>query len=326
MPHSLTEPLVSVVIPCHNAALWIRETLESVRAQDLNGMEVIVVDDGSSDDSAQIVSSEFPWVSLICTDNRGASAARDTGVASSRGRFLQFLDADDLLPPHKLALQIYVLEHTAADVAYGDWQYLVKQPDGGFAAGAPVAREIEGDADVALFTDCWYPIHAYLFRRAIVERVGGFHPELPIIQDARFALDCALHGGQFVYCSGFVTQYRIHSELQNSKRDPVAFNRDVFRNAVDVEQWWRGEGPLTAARERALLHTYQYVARSTYRRDWPTFEAAWRALETIRPGFCPTTPKTLGWVSRVVGYRNAEEIAYQYRSIKRLFLLRPQST
>jgi glycosyltransferase involved in cell wall biosynthesis len=319
------QPLVSVILPCYNAERWIRETLETVWAQKVERLEAIVVDDGSTDRSAAIVEHECGPAILIRTTNGGASRARNIGLSAARGRFVQFLDADDPLPPSKLATQIEALERTGADVAYCDWQYLSLQPDGRFEPGDVIAREIDGDADVALFSDCWYPIHAYLFRRTVVDRVGGFNEALPIIQDARFALDCALRGGRFVYCPGIVTQYRMHSSTQNSRRHPDAFNRDVFRNARDVEQWWRENGGLNEAREEALVTSYQYVARSMYRRDDAAFDAAWRALEMIRPGFCPTAPRALGLVSRVVGYRQAEEVAYRYRQVKRFLAFGKQS-
>jgi glycosyltransferase involved in cell wall biosynthesis len=317
-PLDTGRPLVSVVVPCYNAALWIRETLDTAYAQRVDGLEVVVVDDGSTDESARIVEAEYPSATLIRTRNQGASRARNAALEIAGGRFVQFLDADDPLPASKLQVQIDALERTGADVAYCDWQHLLRRGDGTFRPEPVVAREIHGATDVALFTDCWYPIHAYLFRREIVDRVGGFNPALPVIQDARFALDCALRGARFVYCPGIVAQYRMHSSLQNSKRDPDLFNRDIFHNTLEVEAWWRAHGGLTEEREAALLLAYQYITRSTYRRDRVMFESALKALENIRPRFRPTRPRALGWLSRLVGYRNAEEVAYRYRRVKRL--------
>ena len=317
MVPSASNAAVSVIVPCYNAEPYIRETLQSIAGQaHTAAVEVIVVDDGSTDRSADIVATEFPWVRLIRTANHGASGARNTALSVAAGAFVQFIDADDLLPPNKLAIQIDALTASGADVAYGDWQYLEKQPDGSFRDGALVARELPADAEVALFTDVWFPLNAYLFRRHIVDAVGGFNLALPIIQDARFALDCALRGARFVRCTGFVAPYRIHSSQQNSKRDPIAFTRDIFTNAVEVEAWWHRHGGLTTTREEALLKVLQHVARASHRKDPETFAAVWQVLQRLRPGFCPSEPRSLKWLSHVVGYPNAEDVAYYYRRVK----------
>ena len=114
--------LVSVIIPMFNAERWIVETLASVEAQTYPRelIEVIVVDDGSTDASAEIVAREFPRASLLRTANGGASRARNAGTAVARGVFLQYLDADDLLVRDKLVRQAQALENTGAEVAYGD--------------------------------------------------------------------------------------------------------------------------------------------------------------------------------------------------------------
>lgn len=104
---------VSVVIPCYNGAAYLRETLESALAQTHAPLEVIVVDDGSTDDSAAIAESFGPPVRVIRQENRGESAARNVGVRASRGDWIAFLDADDLWDPCKLEAQ---LAHTDREV------------------------------------------------------------------------------------------------------------------------------------------------------------------------------------------------------------------
>jgi len=100
-------PLVSIITPIYNAAPWLRETLDSVRAQTLTDWEQIMVDDGSSDDSVAIAEAaalQDPRFRLIRTlRNMGPSAARNLAIEAARGRFIAFLDADDLWLPEKLA-------------------------------------------------------------------------------------------------------------------------------------------------------------------------------------------------------------------------------
>ena len=126
--------LISVIVPMFNAERWIAETLTSVETQTYprNLLEIIVVDDGSTDTSADIVARQFPSAHLIRTRNGGPSRARNAGTQAAHGTFLQYLDADDLLVRDKLMRQVQAIENTGADVAYGDWQGLVHQSDDTF--------------------------------------------------------------------------------------------------------------------------------------------------------------------------------------------------
>jgi FkbM family methyltransferase len=308
---------VSVIIPCFNARRWIRDALWSVQEQRLDDVEIIVVDDGSTDGSPDVVTHQFPDVRLLRGDHRGPSAARNLGTRHSTGAFIQYLDADDLLGSGKLDAQLRALADSGADIAYGDWTELRASPSGGFVSGRTVARRIEGDPEVALFTDFWSPPAAYLFRRGIVELVGVWRPELPVIQDARFVLDCALRGGRFVYCPGEAARYRVHTCGSVSTRDPREFTRDCLRNALSVEQWWTEHGGVSRTRKAALVKVYGQVARSSFDADQPTFESACAALERLEPGYVPRAPRSLRMLARVVGYPRAEAIAARYRRAKR---------
>jgi GT2 family glycosyltransferase len=308
---------VSVIIPCFNGRSWIRETLESVLEQGFRHIEIIVIDDGSTDGSGQLVAQAFPAIRLIRTENGGASRARNVGTQLARGEFIQYLDADDLLAPGKLKTQLNALASSSADIAYGDWRELRMGPDGTFAAGRLVSRRIEGDPQIALLTDFWCPPAAYLFRRAIVDRAGGWDELQYVIEDVRFVLECALQGATFVHTSGVAAFYRMHDSASLSSQDPVAFTRGCLRNADSIEQWWRQCRGLSPARLRALLRAYGHVARASFGSDAPTFEAAVAALERLQPGYVPAGPWPLAVTSRLVGYRSAEALASRYRRVKR---------
>jgi glycosyltransferase involved in cell wall biosynthesis len=103
------EPLVSVVVPAYNAARTLRAAVESILLQTVGDLEVIVVDDGSEDDTAEVARAiDDPRVRVISQANAGASAARNAGICRARGQYVAFLDADDLWLPHKLACQLAV--------------------------------------------------------------------------------------------------------------------------------------------------------------------------------------------------------------------------
>ena len=305
---------VSVIVPCNNAAAWIRETLTSVRSAGPGVMETIVVDDGSADESAAIVARDFPEMRLVRTSNRGASAARNLGTSLASGRYLQYLDADDLLRPEKIARQRALLDATGADVAYGQWRRL-----SGAELGPVISRRLPEESaavEVALFLDFWAPPAAYLFRRALVERLPGWNERLPVIQDARFALDCALYGGRFVYLPEVVAHYREHGDGSLSRRNPKAFYRDIYRNGLEIEAWWREHGGLTPERREALVRCIAYTARQAAVHDRSDFAEIAAELDRLRPGFVPDRPRHLRLASRLFGYQRAETMAHWYRRLR----------
>jgi glycosyltransferase involved in cell wall biosynthesis len=309
---------ISVIIPCFNAESWVEETLKSVLHQEISNIEIIVIDDGSTDRSAQIIREKFPFVNLVRTNNQGPSKARNLGTRLSKGDFIQYLDADDLLAPEKLKVQLEVLRKSGADIAYGDWQKLVKTSTGEYAKGGKIEKQLQ-DPEIDLFTDFWCPPAVYLFRRSIVEKVGGWKENLPIIQDARFVLDCALHGGKFVYCPGIAAYYRIHCADSVSRRDPIAFNRDCLQNAIEIEGGWESHGGIDAERKGALLKVYGYVARSSFEKDESTFESAYYHFRLLDPTYIPEGSTGFKTISKFVGYRRAEAVASHYRWVKSIF-------
>lgn len=303
-----------MIIPCFNARTWICEAVSSVLDQRMERMEILVIDDGSTDGSADLVEMQFPSVRVIRSEHRGVSHARNLGTRLSGGAWIQYLDADDLLAPDKLKRQVAALESSGADVAYGDFQEFVRAADE-VPAGKVISPRLS-DPAISLFTGAWFPPAAYLFRRAIVDRAGGWKEELKIIQDARFAWDCAFYGGQFVRVEGLAAYYRKTGENSLSRRDSAAFIRECFANARSVEALWQAHDRLAAEHRQALLHAYFYAARASYAKDNETFNAAAAALARLQPGFLPPGPAGLRQLSRWIGYRNAEGAALRYRWIK----------
>ena len=176
-------PGVSVVIPARDAARWIAATLDAVAAQTHQGWEVVVVDDGSSDETAAIVTRRAAGdsrIRLVPGPGRGVSAARNVGLGEARGPLLLFLDADDLVRPRHLELLAAALDREPAAVAaHCGWARLT--PRGALTDEVQGARA--GDLYPEFAHHCLFPIHACLARADAVREVGGFDESLVTCED-----------------------------------------------------------------------------------------------------------------------------------------------
>ncbi len=120
-------PLVSVIVPVYNGERYLTKTIQSVLTQDYQPIEIIVVDDGSTDRTAEIVRAQ-PNIHYIYQNNRGVSAARNTGIAAAQGEFLAFLDADDMWVPQKLSVQVsYLTQHPDVGFVYAYRRMIIEE-------------------------------------------------------------------------------------------------------------------------------------------------------------------------------------------------------
>ena len=211
--------LVSIVVPCYNAERFLAETLDSALAQTYPHTEIIVIDDGSTDGTSDLIRSYGQRVKAEFGPHRGASAARNRGTALARGEFIQYLDADDLLTPDAIERRVAALQATSADVAYSDWEKLVEVTSGAFEVGERTERRIEDlDANPHIAqVKFWAPPAALTYRRMIVEKIGGWKEWLPIIQDARFFQDAGSGRRAIRSCAGCWGQIS-----RSSRRQPFS--------------------------------------------------------------------------------------------------------
>ena len=182
-------PTVSVIIPAYNAARYLAETLASALGQTLADTEVIVVDDGSKDNTAQVAQS-FPAVRYVHQQNAGVSAARNTGAAHARGEFLAFLDSDDLWHPDKLRQQVEALRQHPSSVfsrteAVSDPARQQEIQHGQRETGAP--HELIPDFHTSFLVP-YLTTSTVMVRRSAFEEAGGFDTRLRIAEDVDFYL------------------------------------------------------------------------------------------------------------------------------------------
>jgi glycosyltransferase involved in cell wall biosynthesis len=200
------DPLVSVIIPCFNGEAFLKATIESALAQSYPRVEIIVVDDGSTDHSGEIAQS-FP-VRYIHQPNRGLTPSRNLGIQESRGSYLVFLDADDRLMPEAIEAGLRLLvRRPECALTVGD--HLFVSEDGSYLANSGKTFLPARHYEALLKSNCFEMISSILFRRSIFDQVGGFDPELRVAEDydlyLRIARDHAI-----CFHPAVVAEYRMH--------------------------------------------------------------------------------------------------------------------
>lgn len=204
-------PLVTVIVPCYNYGRFIAETLRSLQAQSLQDWECVVVDDGSKDDSAEVVRGfveSDARIRYVYQENQGLPSARNTGIAHAQGRYLQFLDADDLLQPDKLRLQAEYLEaHPDIDLVYSGLRYFYDGSDrlifSPHNENTPWALDKSGAGERLLpylvISCVIMPPMPMLRRERVQDYIGLFVRDLRSCEDWEFWIRCAYKNVQFAY-------------------------------------------------------------------------------------------------------------------------------
>ena len=203
-------PEVSVIIPTYNSAALIGDAIRSVLTQTYPNFEIIVVDDGSTDETAAVVQViGDPRIRYIWQSNQGLAGARNTGIHTATGRYVAFLDADDLFLPKKLAQQVQALDsQPETGLVAGGYLFVDK-------AGKPLAerRNWRHRPHLDLRTwlyGCPVIVNAVLVRREWLVQVGGFDPTLHRVEDRDLWLRLAYRGCHMAWTPHVVCAYRIH--------------------------------------------------------------------------------------------------------------------
>lgn len=227
-----SRPLVSIIMPTYNYAQMIGEAVESLQSQTYTNWECFVIDDGSTDDTAEVVArvaERDPRIRYTCQTNQRQSVAKNTALAKIRGEYLQFLDADDLIESRKLEHQVAYLEaDPEVDIVYGGVRYfrthcrnerLYSMAEDNLP-WMPGVSGVGRDILPSLVRGNIMAINSPLVRRVVVEAVGHFDVRLPPAEDWDFWLRCALAGAhfQFVEIQDTLALVRMHSTSSSQNR------------------------------------------------------------------------------------------------------------
>ncbi len=253
------QPLVSVVMPAYNAGAYIQQAIDSVLAQDYPAVELIVVDDGSSDDTVARVQAYGDRVKLLTQANQGSAVARNRGLEAARGEYIAFLDSDDVWLPGKLTAQVAYLErHPDVDLVYSRWQTWRPEADGHFAPPERVLGETDTGASATdaggeiplvpersgwlygqlLFGSFLHTI-TVMARRRLIEAVGSFDPDLKRGQDYDYWLRASRHT-EIHKLDRIHALYRLHGAGCITRWPEVNYEHRVLQKALER---WGVEGP-----------------------------------------------------------------------------------
>jgi glycosyltransferase involved in cell wall biosynthesis len=206
--------LVSTIIPVYNRATLLAEAVESVLAQTYRPIEIIIVDDGSTDDTSERIvdlTKKYPEIiRMVRQPNQGPGLARETGRGMARGEFIQYLDSDDLLLPAKFKLQVESLRmNPEAGIAYGKTHH---SGIGDELQPVPFKRtgEFFDTLFPALLLSRWWSTSTPLYRRSVTDTIGAW-ADLWNEEDWEYEARAAMLGVKLVYCDHFVSVTRWHA-------------------------------------------------------------------------------------------------------------------
>ena len=239
----MNPPIVSIIIPTFNCELYIAETIASVLGQSFKDIELIVVDDGSTDATREIVASFGGPVRLVSQSNAGVCVARNRGIHEAAGKYICLMDHDDYWFAHKLARQVDLLERQPeTGVVYSSFILWHRNAeDGQFPAPASfdlsaypdnIDPEFSGWIYHQFLLDCWMLTSTAMFRTGIFTQCGAFDESLPYSEDWDLWLRIS-RSYPFVQLRRPTTLYRQHAHQGNRVNRPIDYRTRLLTQAVD---------------------------------------------------------------------------------------------
>jgi glycosyltransferase involved in cell wall biosynthesis len=311
-------PLFSVVIPTHNRVIKLQRALRSVAAQSLEDYEVIVVDDGSSDDTPAYLESirSERCITLRSSPNRGVSASRNRGVSSAHGEFVVFLDDDDELRPGALAaLKSLCLRSPAPDFLWGARQ--IHEMDG---AGKVVGTREDDWSELPqpLSGSTFLPLalqiatnSAFSIRRAVFDEIGGFDEQLMVSEDRDLFVRLAEHGNLARVVAQIIIDVDEH--FSNSLSRNMGFRAGP---SIDLRVIDKHRAYLQRPEHRAFLNNYLLVVYAGFLQAGDRGSAA-GIFSELRKRRALNLPLLRVYVRHAPEFR-ALKVLLRYTAIRRL--------
>jgi len=283
-------------------------------ARQIETLEIIVVDDGSTDDTLVIAQQCSPPVTVLTGSNQGVSAARNRGLSFASGEWVIFLDADDILLPGTLEKRLATAGSIDADVVLCDWERESASPDGkaSIEVGEFAWDAYPNDSELR-FLDHWAPIHAFMCKRELVLHVGGFRVGQALIEDGRLWFDLA-HAGARIVRSRHVGCRYTYTPTSASNRHKDQLARHIYENLCYADGVWTAKGAIGEDRRKVLADRYYGAALRFYAASDSRY---WDAIARAqRYGARRTRHTLLAFpLARVIGISGARGLAKFGKSI-----------
>lgn len=303
--------MISVIIPLHNSEKTIEQTIQSVLQQTVTDLEIIIVNDGSTDSSLQKVEAvNDPRVKVYSFENAGAAVSRNRGFAQSSGELISFLDADDLWTPDKLEAQAAALdEHPEASVAYS-WTEFIDESDQLIVKGQAVTVNTQQEAYRRLLVGNFLDSGSNpLIRRKAIATINGFNESLKACQDNDFYLRLAMHYA-FVNVPKYQIKYRLSSTSMTANTQKWEQNSLVFLDLA----FETAPPSLQHLKTKRLTDLYRYLMLRSLEGD-PSARKSWMA--------CIYLAKTLRYSPNLIRQQTKFLITIFLKSLVGLFMPSP---
>ncbi|WP_263792006.1 glycosyltransferase family 2 protein [Salinibacter sp.] len=313
--------LVSILIPVYNAEDWLAETLECALEQTWPNKEIIVVDDGSSDDSLEIARQfEGPNVAVIRQENQGACAARNRALHEAEGDYIQYLDADDLMDRDKIEVQMRSLaEQPSGTVAAARWCRFYEQVGDGPHPPVPDHWEHEDPFDWVVEAQAgraMMPTLGWLMPRSVIEDAGPWKEDLLINQDGEYFARVLLNAERIAFCPDVNVYYRSGIDTSVSSRRSSAVLRSQYEAAQSIAQHLLAQEDAPRVRQ-ACADAFQRVAYSAYPEAVEVVEKAEEKVERL--GGSDAEPRGSSFFRRtgqLVGWKTALWLRHYYWKVR----------
>lgn len=308
---------VSILIPCYNADRWIAQAIESALAQTYSDIEVIVVDDGSSDRSLEIIQSYDDRIRWETQPNQGGNATRNRLLELSTGDWLQYLDADDYLQPDKIAAQVHFLTQTSdADLIYSPSIYEYWNPETQRQEVVPIPEP----HDLWILLARWYlpQTGSPLWRKQAIVGVGRWKQNQPCCQEHELYFRLLKAGRRFEYLPKAGSVYRQWSENTVCKKDKSEVYRQRFIILDEMEAYLHKTNQLTTLRQTAINQARFECARMIWLTNPKWAKDIMAKIKRTEKTFVPkgqAAPKHYRLMYRLFGFSLAESIAAHKRNL-----------
>jgi glycosyltransferase involved in cell wall biosynthesis len=258
--------VISVIIPCYNFGHLVGDTIQSLQEQSYKDIEVIVINDGSKDNTEDVVNAIAAGdnrVSCHTFPNTGLGASRNRGIEIAKGDFIQFLDADDLLEKQKFEIQLGLFAaNPQVDAVYGSVRYFSKDPynpgDRLLTYWGPDKEwmpKLSGPGKEILplaLKGNFSHLSSVLFRKSIVAKVGFFDNEISAVADYHFLLRCTIANGYFLYHDSPATYSLVRWHPDNMSKDPNYMRREEIKMRRKLNSMLTGNEAALGNNENAI--------------------------------------------------------------------------